>query len=239
MSPLSPFRDVLELERPESKAPTPAKTPGTGSPKPTYDRAAALDYARKFWLRPCDDQFIALGASAGKDFVKVPDGTTFVHESPTATLSAREHALLPDGTRIEWRDLDDCTHFISCCIGTRPGEPCGGLPITYKQLGEPPTAPYGIVRVGTMVDFLVRKGLAEIVAEKSTDDTKIDALAFGDLVAYFNTAHGFYSHLAIFLGLGKIASHTYGRSDQPECTWDNDWDLGRGSHTWTFIRIVV
>lgn len=229
MMPLTPFRDVLELEEQLPKAPA-----------VSYDRAGALAYARKFWHEPCDDRFIALGPKAGRDFVKVDPGAVFEHEDETATRSAREHAVLADGSRIEWKDLDDCTHFISCCIGERPGEAGGGLPITYKQLGEPPSAPYGIVRVGTMVDYLVyKRKFAELVAEKSTDDSKIGELAFGDLVAYFNTKLGFYSHLAILLGGGKIACHTYCRSDQPGCTWDNVWDLGRDTHTWTFIRIVV
>jgi len=238
MTRLSPFREVAELERPAGK--TPGRAPAVGSPPPTYDRAGALAYARKFWLGPCDDQFIALGAGAGRDAIKVPDGTTFVHEfDPDGTNARREHALLPDGTRIEWRDLDDCTHFISCCIGERPGEQCGGLPITYRQLGEPPTAPYGIVRVSTMLQYLVRKGFAKLVAEKSTDETTIEQLAFGDLVAYFNIALGAYTHLTILLGEGNIACHTYGRSDQPACTWDHVWDIGRDKFSWTFVRIVV
>jgi hypothetical protein len=239
MSPLSPFREIAELERPLGK--TPGRLPGVGSPPtPQYDRAGALAYARKYWLKPCDDGFVALGPTAGRDSIETPAGTVFEHEFESDGSNARrEHALLPDGKRIEWRDLDDCTHFISCCIGERPGERCGGLPITYRQLGEPPTAPYGIVRVSTMVQYLVRKGFAEIVAEKSTDDSRIDQLAFGDLVAYFNVAAGAYTHLTILLGDGNIACHTYGRSDQPDCTWDHVWDLGRGTHTWTFIRIVV
>jgi hypothetical protein len=237
MSPLSPFRDVAELERPMTKTPGP-KSAGVGSPPPSYDRAAALDYARKFWLQPCDDGFIALDSSTG--MIKVPDGTVFEHEFDSAGNNAgREHALLPDGARIEWIDLDDCTHFISCCIGQRPGERCGGLPITYRQLGAPPDAPYGIVRVSTMLKYLVDKGYARIVAEKSIDEKKIEQLGFGDLVAYFNLAGGFYSHLAILLGGGKIASHSYSRSDRPECTWDNNWDIGRGDYTWTFLQFVI
>ena len=207
------------------------------APTPRYDRAGAIAYARKFWLRPCDDGFIALGASAGKDFVKAPAGTVFEHESDAS--GEREHALFPDRTQISWKDLDDCTHFISCCIGERPGERCGGLKITIRQLGSPPTAPFGIVRVSTMVDFLVRNKLAEVVAEKSTDETMIDKLQEGDLVAYFNKARGIYSHMALLLPGHKIACHTYCRSDQPDCTWDNDWALGRGTHQWTFLRIVA
>lgn len=217
-----------------------AKSAGT-----RYDRAGALAYARKFWLRVCDDQFIALGATSGKDFVKVDPATRFEHEfSPDGTPVSREHAVLPDGTQIPWEHLDDCTHFISCCIGERPGEQCGGLKIPFRQLGSPPTAPYGIVRVSSMVDFLTGRWrrdvkYAEIVAEKSEDATLVSRLAAGDIVAYFNKALKVYSHMALLLGGGKIACHTLARSDQPQCTWDNDWDLGRGTHQWTFIRFVV
>jgi hypothetical protein len=213
-------------------------------PQSHYDRAGALAYARKYWLQPCDDQFIAL--SSNGNFTKVPPGTKFEHEFERdgTTSRGREHALLPNGSIIPWERLDDCTHFISCCIGDRPGERCGGLRITHTQLGTPPNAPYGIVRVSTMVDFLTGRmeghpAYAEIVAEKSDDDTIIGQLSPGDLVAYFNKERQHYSHLAMLLGAGRIACHSFGRSDQPECTWKNSWDLGRSNHQWTFVRFIV
>jgi len=204
----------------------------------TYDRAGAVAYARKFWNVPCDDLFIALSAS-GKEFAKVPDGTKFVHDPGVG-----EHALKPDGSRIEWADLDDCTHFISCCIGERPGQKTGGLPIPYKQLGEPPSDPYGIVRVSTMVDFLIGKlnkkiKYASLLAEKSEDESLITKLQPGDLIAYFHKAEKQYTHMAIYLGDGKIACHTYSRSDDAACTWDNSWNIGVGTHQWTFIQFIV
>ena len=201
-----------------------------------YDRAGALAYARKFWRQACDDGHIATASRSG--FVKVDPRTTFVHEVDGS--GQREHALTPDGKRIAWKHLDDCTHFISCCIGTRPGEPCGGLDIAYRQLGSPPAAPYGIVRVATMVDYLTgRAGYAEIVAERTEDESHVAKLAPGDLIAYYSKARRRYSHMAMLLENGKIACHTYCRSDQSECTWDNDWFLGRGTHAWTFLRFVV
>lgn len=200
-----------------------------------YDRDGAIAYARKFWLRPCDDGFIALGPRSGRTFAAVPAGTRFEHEPGPP---AAEHAVLPDGSQIPWAHLDDCTHFISCCLGARPGERSGGIDIAYRQLGAPPAAPYGIVRVSTMVSYLVRQGLARVVAEKSADDRMIDSLAPGDLVAYFNLRLGLYSHLALLLPDHRIACHTYGRSDDPGCRWDNHWDLGRDTHRWTFLHMA-
>lgn len=215
-------------------------------PQPRYNRSGALEYARKFWLRPCDDQFIALHASSGRKFAKVDPGAKFEHdfESDGITSRGSERAVLPDGSHIPWVHLDDCTHFISCCIGERPGEPCGGLKLTYQQLGQPPTAPYGITRVRTMVEYLTGRlraniKYATIVAEKSEDETLIGRLSPGDLIAYFNKERKLYSHMALLLEGNKIACHTYGRSDQPECTWDNDWLIGRGAYQWTFIRFTV
>jgi hypothetical protein len=104
-----------------------------------------------------------------------------------------------------------------------------------------------------MVNFLTGKikghpRYAEIVAEKSEDTADIGALAPGDLIAYFHIGLRTYTHLAMFLGGGRIACHSYGRSDQPDCTWDQDWNLGQGvpgdpaqprTHQWTFLRFVV
>jgi hypothetical protein len=212
---------------------------------PRYDRAGALSYARKFWLRPCDDEFIALGARSGRNFANVGSGAAFVHErEPDGTSARREHAELADGSQIPWEHLDDCTHFISCCIGQRPGESCGGLRIP-PQMGAPPRAPYGIVRVSSMVERLTRSRFAEIVAEKSEDDRIVDRLGPGDLIAYFSKAHRRYAHLAMLLDGKKIACHSYCRSDQPGCTWDNDWRLGGSApeqpatHQWTFLRFIV
>ena len=91
-----------------------------------------------------------------------------------------------------------------------------------------------------MVQYLTStKGWAEIKAEKSNDDTQIKNLTNGDLIAYFNTETNKYSHLALYLDAGKIACHSYARSDDKDCFWDNDWDLGRDKFTWTFIHFVV
>ena len=227
--------------------------PAVATPKVTYDRDKAVEYARKYWNKVCNDGFVV----SKKAYQKVDLGTRFCHEFSTGNScdnkthkkddsKQQEHALLPDGSTIQWKDLDDCTHFISCCIGEPSGkgftqnETSGDLPIKYRQLGYPPKAPYGITRVSTMVQYLTStKGWAEIKAEKRNDDTQIKNLTNGDLIAYFNTETNKYSHLALYLDAGKIACHSYARSDDKDCFWDNDWDLGRDKFTWTFIHFVV
>ena len=95
-----------------------------------------------------------------------------------------------------------------------------------------------------MVDYLTGKlrghpRKAEIVAERSDDESHIGRLEPGDLIAYFNTERHRYSHLAMLLPGNKIACHSFGRSDQPDCTWSNDWNIGRDNHRWTFLHITT
>jgi hypothetical protein len=215
------------------------------SPAKIYNRNAAIDYARRHWNIPCNDNFIALHG----DPVKVSVGTKFVHEfNPEGQPLPREHALKPDGTRIEWEDLNDCTHYISCCIGQPPGDTAGGIPITFRQHGSPPTDPYGITRVSTMVDYLLGRmpkrptKYADIIGTEKTNSNLIKNLDPGDLIAYLNIKKGIYSHLTLYLGNDKIACHTYCRFDDPACTWDKNWALGIGpprTHLWTFLHIFV
>jgi hypothetical protein len=131
--------------------PTPGGGGGGGE---VYDRDKAVAYARKFWNRPCNDGFIMVDSS--KFFERVPAGTKFVHDAMPGGTSDQEHALLPDGTTIGWSLLDDCTHFISCCIGQPAGEEAGGLKIRLIW-GAGPANPYGISRVRSLVDYLLAR----------------------------------------------------------------------------------
>src|SRR5690349_19504889 len=88
-----------------------------GEQKMAYDRTKALSYARKYWTKACSDGYIGIGAAP--NYRQVPSGTTFVRTMDN------EQARLPDGTLIG--GLDDCAHFLSCCLGQEPHEPGGGL----------------------------------------------------------------------------------------------------------------
>jgi hypothetical protein len=74
---------------------------------------------------------------------------------------------------------------------------------------------------------------AKILKDKvSKDDARsvMDKMMPGDLIAY--SSGGRFDHLVILLGddgkhNNKVACHTYCRSDDAACTWDNDWDAIR------------
>jgi len=170
--------------------PTPGGGGGGGGE--VYNRDKAVAYARKFWNRPYNDGFIMVDSS--KFFERVPAGTKFVHDAMPGGTADQEHALLPDGTTIGWSFLDDCTHFISCCIGQPPGEEAGGLKIRLMW-GEGPANPYGISRVRSLVDYLLARAderkfakveRATIVGDEKTDLDLPDGMEAGDLIAYWN-----------------------------------------------------
>jgi Putative amidase domain len=202
-----------------------------------YNRHAALTYARLFWNIACSDGFIA-GSFPSGPFTAVPIGTNFVHATDSSGASlGSEFAQSPNRRIIPWAQLDDCTHFISCCIGRPPSATAGGLDVA-QQFAGPPTGPYGIVTVEEMLSFLQRRKLVEVKGRKSKDKSLITQLQTGDVVAYFNPTRQRHTHLAMYLGNGKIICHTYCRSDLPACRWDNDWNLGeQQGFSWTFLRL--
>jgi hypothetical protein len=194
-----------------------------------YDRDAALAYARAYWDRPADDGFVA-GEFGSHDFVAVPDGARFVHDFNGDLALGTEHLLLPDGRRWEWKALDDCTHFMSCCLGA----PGGGLAIPSELDG-----PYGIIGADRLVRHLDRAGLVEILPVADKRAPEIERLAPGDLIGYYSRPRSRYVHLAMYLGEGRIVCHTYCRSDDPDCRWDNAFTLGDDDDSWRWSLIRV
>src|SRR5262249_57003296 len=76
-----------------------------------YNRTAAVAYARRYWNVVTHDNCIATDSNP---CLRVEPGTRFIHSG------SEEFALRPTGRRVPWSQLEDCTHFISCCIGS-PG----------------------------------------------------------------------------------------------------------------------
>lgn len=100
---------------------------------------------------------------------------------------------------------------------------------------------FGIVSVPKLVEWLTVKSFVKVVKRgvKVSGDTKLDDfLEPGDLIGYFDTKRDRFGHSALYLGKDKIACHTYCRSDQPGCTWDNDWHLGSKDWSITFFKIT-
>ncbi len=178
----------------------------------SYDRNAALLYAEIFAYRVCHDGHVATQSG-------YPSG------APGSLITTPGSPWLG----IE----DDCTHFISCCIGASipvPGSPTqkcgGGLRIsqpfggfgvfghTYvpRLLGELlgiTQGPEGIRRSAMIVGAQFRR--------KTDASTAVDInsqLRRGDLLAYAETNdYRDYRHFAILVKETKIACHTHSRFD--------------------------
>ncbi len=185
-----------------------------------YSKKAAVAYADKYWNIVCHDSCAAIG----KDpyYKTLPAGTKFVPDKN----SVSESAIAPDGSVVAtWEELDDCTHFISCCLG-RHG---GGLQIPTSF----PGGPYGILSANKLTELLIKKKWAKVVADKIADaekalDILTNKLEPGDLIAYYNPERSRYSHLGLHLGKGTISCHTFCRygTDFREVGWPK-WTLLR------------
>jgi hypothetical protein len=191
----------------------------------SYDRDAALSYARQHWLSVASDGYIA-GEFGARPYLQVPPGTVFVHD---AYPSRSEHALLPDGTEIPWSKLDDCTHFMSCVLGRPPGGiAAGGLDIP----SDFPSGPYGILGASRFVRTLLDRGYVEVTVVEDKSSPGIESLSPGDLVGYYKRSGHSYAHLTLYAGDGNIICHSYCRSDDPACTWDHNYRLGLDDDDW-------
>jgi hypothetical protein len=211
-------------------------TPPAPSP---YDRDAAADYAKKFAFSTCSDGFMMLTDSVrvtwrGMPVVKMPADAQVITDGP-----GEEHVenadgspfKLSNGVALTQKEMDDCTHFISCCIGRPPNGTGGGIKVPINMWGTPPDNPYGITRVSTMIAFLVNSKLVQVVASKTKDEAEINKLEKGDIIAYAHPTAGF-THLGLYLGGGKISSHTISRFDRP-------WNLGKDQDfNWTMLHFV-
>jgi len=122
----------------------------------SYDRTAALEYALNYWDKVCSD------------------GYYFVESTGPTLLGSGE----PFPTNIEGFD---CAHFVSCCIGSEPNEPAGGLAIPSR------TVVYGEPGAQRLADWLLGQGA-----------TLADSIS--DLV-----------HVALYMGDGLVTAHSLSR----------------------------
>jgi hypothetical protein len=193
---------------------------------PDYDRAKALAYARAYWSTAATDQYVAIEPQPY--FKAVPAGTVFKQVVRDGKITD-EFALLPDGSKIEWKDLEDCTHFVSCCLGSPPGGTGGGLPIRQEF-----NTIYGQLSADKLFNTMKADGLIELVterAEHSAAAAKLGQIQAGDLIFYWNARLNRYGHSGIYLADAKkrIACHTYCRCDQTDA-YDQAWDSVEFKH---------
>ncbi|MCI0463630.1 MAG: amidase domain-containing protein [Gemmataceae bacterium] len=195
------------------------------------NRDLAKQYAVDRWFTVCHDGVICtsgmnwpvLKGKAKTTCVFVGDGDGTEHAEYTTDSDKQ--------VTIPWKNLEDCAHFVSCCLQA------GGL-----QVPSPFRGVVGHVGVSSLVNWLHyslpssvtrtfkvggRRLLSAAEAQAIIDRGE---LMKGDVIAYANEK-GLYKHSTIYLGEGKITCHT-------RCRFGEPWDLGRGE-SWKYTLIHV
>lgn len=219
--------DLLESSRPDE---------GVLEERITYNRSAALAYARDRWSRVSSDNYVGIKSSPG--YLAVPVAATFVRT--TASDPGTEVARRPSLPDIPISELEDCAHFVSCCIGQPPGGGAGGLPIGRDF----PSAIYGRISARRLYHDLKDNGMVSVVGGErislSAAATRLanNELAAGDLIFYYfhNSEPG---HAALYLAGAekRIACHTYCRCDQSS-DYNQSWDgVSAASHV-TLAKVI-
>ena len=148
------------------------------------DRVAAIDYARRFWNRPCDDGVFWLSnqavdveqkrrelsapASDGWEAFFVSDGSG----NEQAVFQRTVGGVIETKLIQPWEGLADCAHFLSKCLTA------GG--ITIRERGVP-----------ELVSKLQARSDTKTLAEKIPQERGqliVDTGIFkqGDMIGYFN-----------------------------------------------------
>jgi hypothetical protein len=229
---LSDFEEGFEIEVSHLGSHARVATSGKRRILDVYDRAAALAYARKYWRRVSSDSYIGVHTDS-ENYRSVNSATVFKQVQKNGVVE--ETAVEPDGTVHSWKDLDDCAHFVSCCIGSPPAGGGGGLTLSRDF----PNGPYGVLSADRLYRDLLKRAHIEVVAEKSTDPSDLDKISAGDLIFYWNASLGRYQHGALYMAdsLKRISCHTYCRSDQIN-DYPQRWDSVAGTQSYTFVKVI-
>ena len=137
-----------------------------------YDRLAVLEYARDYWDKVCSDGY-------------------FFADSEWPTLLGAGQPVPAD------EEGYDCAHFVSCCIGSEPNEPAGGLDVPSRTLT------YGEPGAQRLVNWLLSQGATRV--------KDISALVPGDVVAYDANHDSWIEHVALYMGNGLVTAHSISR----------------------------
>jgi hypothetical protein len=181
-----------------------------------YNRMAACTYAGAFYDKVCHDGFVATRQNPG--YPKKINNVTLTPGLPFSQIGAIDRE-------------DDCTHFLSCCVGQSRGTlPVGGRDTQFPGGGLHVTSPfanigvYGETYTPRLVGRLIILG-ARVVqpqfmpANYASTRTAIqqnlgpgDILAFADKTDLASDGTGSYQHICLLLSSdGKIACHTRSR----------------------------
>ncbi len=137
-----------------------------------YDRLSACRYAEKYWNKVCSDGYFFADT-----------------EGPTLLGAGKPVPTDEEGF--------DCAHFVSCCIGSEPNEPGGGLDVSSRTLT------YGEPGAQRLVNWLIGQGATHV--------TTISAMMPGDVVAYDADRNGWIEHVALYMGDGLVTAHSISR----------------------------
>lgn len=184
-----------------------------------YKRDAAVKYAREYWSRICSDGYIGMG-SRNPPYGAFDLATIFQR---TGVPDPYEQACPPHQQPINISEIDDCAHFISCCIGKPPGGTGGGLDIGRDF----PNAIYGIISANKLYLDLTNKGLITVVGTQLSEaqaEARLYSLQAGDLIFYWDPKKARYGHVGMYMAdfENRISCHTYCRGDQAtESQWNS------------------
>jgi hypothetical protein len=218
-----------------------------------YDRLGALTYALYYWNKVCHDGRIAANwpsASSSKN-----RGPALYGRARPGTIinDPRNPISLQPGT-----SEDDCTHFMSCCVGFKgslpssaDGKPLaagGGLAI--YQTYPPYNNPFGMDNVPALLGDLKGKGFAQLVppAFRSMDAQHVVATAAdvltnlkpGDLLAYSkSSSDAGYIHFAMIVGSRWITfSGSVFSAPTIACHSHSRFDKEFTDVGWPFVSLV-
>jgi len=138
----------------------------------SYNRLAACQYAQKYWSKVCSDGY-------------------FFADSETPSLLGAGKSVPTD------EEGFDCAHFVSCCIGSEPNEPGGGLEVPSRTLT------YGEPGAQRLVNWLIEQAATRVAT--------ISAMVPGDVVAYDVDRNGWIEHVALYMGDGLVTAHSISR----------------------------
>jgi hypothetical protein len=202
-----------------------------------YNRDGAIKYAQTYWTSPCKDGL--LGTAIGH--LRIADFRARLHapeQDGWAALFVRDRSKgietgvfrktgETDKQFQGWDGLEDCAHFLSQCLRA------GGATIPTE---------FGVQGLVNALQALPdTKTLGERLGDAAGQQI-VDSgvLRPGDMLGYYNNTGGEakreYSHSAMYVGDNGITCHSICRFRGLGDSSDDEWNLGSGELTYTFIH---